>query len=48
MAKAKGAGVDKPKTKSKQRTSQGSSKNTRFTQKNQKKTGKKVYRGQGR
>jgi hypothetical protein len=41
-------GVDKPKTNHKIRTSIGASKNTRFSKKNQKKTGKKSYRGQGR
>ena len=39
---------NKAKTKSKQRTSQGKSTNTRYTKKCQKKNGKKAYKGQGR
>jgi len=49
MAKGAGnIGTNQLKTKSKQRTSIGHSTNTRYTKKNQKKNGKKVYRGQGK
>lgn len=47
MAKTVSVG-DRPKSKRKMRTSQGASKNTRYTKKSQKKNGRKTYRGQGK